>query len=478
MKKLKFYVFIFSLTVLFSCAEKVSEQPNVLLIMVDDLNDWTGYLGGHAQTLTPNIDSLARSGIAFANAHANSPLCGPSRSSMLTGLRPSTSGIYFHIQDSSLVRQVKSGELKATLLPEHFQNHGYKTMAVGKIFHLGDKAGVFERYGGQCNFGPKPENRFEYDPKWFNKPPGTSTDWGAFPAYDSLTYDEKIADWSIDRLQENHTSPFFLATGFMRPHVPWYVPQEWLNKFLLDSIQTPSYLSQDWEDIPEMGRLITEWPAMPEMDWMLQENRWKEATRAYLASVHFVDYQVGRVLQQLSKSQYADNTIVLLVSDHGYHLGEKGLFQKGTLWERSSHIPMIWSGKGISKGVTQELASLLDIYPTLSDLCGFERPDYLEGVSLTRILNGKEESIDNHVVTTYGRKNHSVFYQNWHYIKYNDGSEELYDLKEDRNEWNNLILSSRGSDVKAELADFLPRTNAAKSADCYLSAIPYFNLNH
>ncbi|TRX49040.1 sulfatase [Fulvivirga sp. M361] len=466
----------FILLMLVACqqTEHPAGRPNVLLIMVDDLNDWTAYLGGHPQAKTPNIDVLANRGMAFTNAHSNSPLCGPSRSSMLTGLRPSTSGVYFHIQDKSLVNQVRNGDLKAKLLPDYFAKNGYKTMGVGKVFHLGDQARVFNQYGGYCDFDPRPEEHFVYDPVWFDKPPGTSTDWGAYPAHDSLTFDQQIADWTMARLEEQHDKPFFMVTGFMRPHVPWYVPQKWLDAFNSDSIQTPAYLPEDWKDVPEIGKKITEWPAMPDMDWMLEESRWEDAVKAYLASMYFVDYQIGRVLKKLESSPYAENTIVVLVSDHGYHLGEKGLFQKGTLWERSSHIPMIWAGRGIKSAKTDEPVSLLDVYPTLAKICELIPPDHLEGNSLLPLLQGEKSGRDYSVVTTYGPNNHSVFYENWHYIRYNDGSEELYDLKEDEHEWVNLLSDNKKHSSVDQLVQLLPNVNEPNHVHSHNSAVPYF----
>ncbi|WP_258103472.1 sulfatase [Marinoscillum sp. MHG1-6] len=473
-----FAVLLVGLVGLLGCNAPVNSneglsQPNILFIVVDDLNDWVGHLGGHSQTITPNLDQLAASGMVFNNAHTNAPLCGPSRASMLTGLRPSTSGVYFHISDHDLVRQIEMDSIRAVLLPDYLEQNGYKTMGVGKVFHLGDGGGVFDEYGGLADFGPRPEKHFKYDPTWLDKPKGTSTDWGAFPEHDSLTFDQRIADWSIEKLGEKHDKPFFLATGFMRPHVPWYVPQKWFDQFGLDTIQTPPYFQGDWDDIPEMAGKITDWPMMPEMEWMLEEGYWKEAVQAYLASVHFVDYQIGRLLEALEASDYADNTIIVLVSDHGYHMGEKGLFQKGTLWQRSTHIPMIWSGPGIAKGTTNEPASLLDIYPTLLDFCGLEQADQLEGASLVPILGGESETINNVAITTYGPNNHSVIDGKWHYIRYNDGAEELYNLVDDPNEWSNLI-GQVGAISDEELEHHLPKNNQPNNPDSHVQSTPYY----
>jgi len=213
---------------------------------------------------------------------------------------------------------------------------------------------------------------------------------------------------------------------------------------------------------------------MPDMDWMLAEGRWEDAVRAYLASMYFVDHQVGRVLKKLEASPYAENTIIVFVSDHGYHLGEKGLFQKGTLWERSSHIPMIWSGKGITNTKTDEPVSLLDLYPTLVEICGITAPSHLEGNSLVPLLHGEKHNRDYFAVTTYGPNNHSVFYENWHYIRYSDGSEELYNLKDDEHEWINLLNENKKHSSVDQLTQFLPNVNELNNVDSHNSAVPYF----
>ena len=470
-----------------SCPEKGSEilngtlgsgaerRPNVLMILVDDLNDWVGYMGGHPNAITPNIDKLARRGTSFLRAHANAPICGPSRASMLTGIRPSTSGIYFHVDDRDLTSMVRNDTTGISLLPNYFENYGYKTYGVGKVFHLGDKAGVFDEYGGLANFGPKPPRRFNYDPEWFGKPKGTSTDWGVYPENDSLTYDYRIADWAIERLKRTTATPFFMAVGFMRPHVPWYTSQYWIDIHPLDSIQTPSRKQNDWNDIPAIAASVTDWPMMPEMKWMQRDRRWEKAVRAYLASVSFVDQQIGRVLEALEATGKESNTIVLLVSDHGYHLGEKDLFQKGTLWQRSSHIPMIWAGPGINDGnKSHALTSLIDVYPTLSELCELETPSYLEGQSLAPILSNNSRPMEHYVLTNHGPKNYSVYHKNWHFISYFDGSMELYDLEEDPNEWYNLIDKKELGTVVERLKLFLPSLAAPNSDISQLCATPLY----
>ncbi|MEO1524959.1 MAG: sulfatase-like hydrolase/transferase, partial [Planctomycetota bacterium] len=230
-----------------------AEKPNVLFIAIDDLNTWVGCMNGHPNAKTPNIDRLAARGVLFTNAHCQAPICGPSRASVFSGLLPTTSGIYGQISDKQL-RDASDIMGKVTFLPDYFEQHGYKTLACGKLFHNGDKAGFFDDWGGHSSFGPKPKKRFKYDPAWFpEKIGGTQTDWGVFPERDELMPDYRIAEYGVKRLRERHDQPFFLAIGFMRPHVPWCCPQKWFDMHPIDEVQLPPYLKTDFDDIPEMS---------------------------------------------------------------------------------------------------------------------------------------------------------------------------------------------------------------------------------
>lgn len=204
-----------------------AERPKVLMIAVDDLNDWIGPMAGHPQAKTPNFDRLAERTTLFMNAHVQAPLCGPSRASFFTGLYPSTSGIYLHIADED-IRRSNQATQQAIYLPEYLKQYGYKTMGMGKLLHSGGEA-MFDEFGGAFDHGPLPEGwpekRFRYEHLW------TSTDWGAFPDKDELMPDYKVASFVVERLQQEHSQPFFLAGGFYRPHVPWYVPQKWFDLF-------------------------------------------------------------------------------------------------------------------------------------------------------------------------------------------------------------------------------------------------------
>lgn len=462
---------------LFSCNTDSRDMvpPNVLFIAVDDLNDWTGFLKGHPDTYTPNLDRLAANGMVFTNAHCQAPICGPSRASLMTGLLPSTTGIYAQIKDTD-IRTVNDAAGKSIFLAEYFGNHGYRTMGVGKLFHNGDGAGTFQEYGGEFEkFGPKPEERFKYDPAWFDKPGGTQTDWGAYPEKDEQMPDFKIARWAVERLQQRHDQPFFLAAGFIRPHVPWYVPEKWFDRTRDQSITLPPYLKDDQADVPEISRAIHEIPMMPTTEWAIDEGHYEDIVKAYLACVTFVDAQIGKVLDALEHSPYADNTVIVLWSDHGYHLGEKNRFAKHSLWQRSTHVPLIFSVPGMKKGTTcSKPVGLIDLYPTLLDLCGLPENGMNEGHSLVPLLNDPAGDWNHSAVTTYGQGNHSVYSEQYHYIRYEDGTGELYDLTSDPNEWNNLINDPAKQNIIADLEAHLPSVNEPYSPKSLSNVNEYF----
>ncbi len=443
--------------------------PNILFIAIDDLNDWVGVLHGHPDTKTPNIDRLAAEGTVFTNAHAQAPLCWPSRASLMSGLRPSTTGIY-GITDDEDLRAASPLMDSTAFLPEYFGRHGYKTMGIGKLFHTHAPKGVFEESGGRYpGFGPYPDKHFHWDQE------GTSTDWGPFPDSTVEMPDYQSASWIIERLNQTHDRPFFLAVGFLRPHVPWYVPQEWFDLHPIDSLALPPYLPEDMDDIPETGIEMATVPPMPTTEWAIKSGQWPAIVQGYLASVSFVDAQVGRILDALEASVYAHNTIVVLFSDHGYHLGEKNRFAKHALWERATRVPLVVSGPGLPKGrLVSAPVELLDIYPTLVDLTGFPENKWNEGVSLAPLIEDPDAPWPHAAITTYGRNNHGIAVEGYRYIRYEDGTEEFYDHASDPNEWHNLAGDEAYRSKMDELARFLPETNAPWSDLSNLDVFEYF----
>lgn len=435
-------------------AAAVASPPNVLFITVDDLNDWPKSMGVYPSALTPHIDRLAQDGTLFRRAYAQYPICAPSRASFMSGLRPSTLGLTAgNIADTTLPEIVRN--LNGEFLHSAFARAGYKTMAIGKIFHHHVPPGTVEQSGGrEPGFSGKRQRLV-----WHQI--GTLTDWGVSELREEDMSDVKSAAWAAERLAEPHDRPFFMMVGFLRPHVPWYVPQRFFDRIPKDVV-LPPYDSNDLFDLPPASITLNRRPEMPTTEWAIQNDRWKEMVRAYLASMAFVDDQVGKVLEALRASKYGDNTIVVLLSDHGYHLGEKDRFQKHTLWERSLHVPLIFAGARVPKAKTvNDVVSLLDVYPTLLDLCGVARPGRLDGASLEPLLNGRAENWPNISVSSY-HDGWSVMTTRYHLIRYADGSGELYDLEKDPNEWTNVFANPLYAEIIPQLTQHIPKTTGSK----------------
>lgn len=472
--------------VLISCNQQKNKneaehkkRPNVLFISVDDLNNWLGCLNGYSNTKTPNIDNLASQGVLFTNAHCQSPLCGPSRASIMSGLRPSTTGIYGMIQDNK-IRSENPATKNITFLPEYFKDNGYYTMGIGKLFHSHAPDGVFDESGGRVEkFGPYPLERFVWDgfgTSDKNKYGRTNTDWGAYPNADSLMPDHQSVNWAIDRLNKKYDQPFFMGIGFLRPHVPLYVPQKWFDMHPLDSIQVPPYQSNDLNDVPPVALRINDLPMMPSTEWAIKSGEWKKIIQAYLACVSFVDHEIGRLMEAFENSEYAENTVVVFWSDHGYRLGEKGTFAKHALWETATKAPLLFASPDLPKGKTiDNPVEMLSIYPTLLELCGLPAYDRNEGKSLvTLMLNQDRKDVSHLAITTFGMNNHAIKSDGFRYIRYEDGGEELYDHENDPNEFTNLADNSDFGDEIEVLRKFLPKTNAPWDTNSSYAFQPYF----
>ena len=433
-------------------AGRKADRPNVLFIAVDDLNDWIGCLGGHPQTRSPNIDRLAKRGVLFRNAQCAAPACNPSRAALLTGIRPSTSGVYHNPQPWRPVMP------DAVTLPQHFMAHGYRVTGAGKIFH-----GAYPDPASWHVYWPSKTRNRPGDPMPKNRPlngiPNTAHfDWGPVEARDEEMGDWQVADWAREQLARPQEKPFFLAVGIFRPHLPWYVPPKYVEMFPPEKVVLPKVKKTDLDDVPEIGRRM----ARPQGDHkkVVESDNWHRAVSGYLASIAFADACVGRVLDALDASPYADNTVVVLWGDHGWHLGEKLHWRKFALWEEAAHAPLMMAGPGIAKGgACTRPVSLMDIYPTLVDVCGLGPNERLEGRSLRPLLENPKAEWEPPALTTHGRNNHSLRSERWRYIRYADGSEELYDHASDEMEWTNLAGDPACDEVKTRLARYLPETN-------------------
>lgn len=435
-----------------------TERPNVLFIAFDDLNDWVSPLAGHPQTITPNFDRLAEQGMRFSNAHCQAPLCGPSRASLFTGLNPSSSGIYLHVNDNK-IKQANAKANASIYLTDYFMEHGYKTMGAGKLLHQGAGDNLLGTYAGFKDFGPRPSQKFKYDRE------GTSTDWGAYPQLDMQMPDYRVASYGVSELSKSHDKPFFLALGFNRPHVPWYVPQKWFDLIDVDSVVLPPYLKDDLMDAPEISRIIHEMTPTPDTEWLIEQGYWREVVQAYLACVAFVDFQLGRVLDALESSPHADNTIIVLWSDHGYHLGEKNIVAKMTLYEESTRVPLIFAGPGVLVNAScARPVGLIDIYPTLLELAGLPPNQQNDGRSLVPLLGDPDRAWDHPALTFWGRNNTAVRTEAYRYIRYEDGSEELYNRTKDPNEWTNLAADPETLAIRESLRRAIPQPQVPLSS--------------
>lgn len=441
-------------------------RPNVLFIALDDLNDWVGCLGGHPQTRTPNIDRLAASGLLFTNAHCAAPACNPSRTAIFTGLAPHRSGVYANGQK---MREVLP---KAELLPRYFSRHGYWSGGSGKMLHYFIDAQSWDEYY------PKKETENPFPPhiRWGKRPKSlprggkwqyVETDWAAFDVTDKeFGGDYLVAQWVSQQLARRHEKPFFLACGIYRPHEPWFVPKKYFDMFPLDSVKMPPGLkSDDLEDLPPAGQRLGRNRYLAHIR---KHGQWERGVQAYLASIAYADAMVGRVLDALEKSPHRDNTVVVLWSDHGWHLGEKEHWQKFTGWRVCTRVPLIvrvppkLSKKlpGGTKPGSQcsRPVSLLSLFPTLTDLCGLPRKSDNHGPSLLPLLHKPAANWPHAAVT---HLHHSEMYaistERWRYIHYPDGGEELYNIDRDPYEWTNLAGVKEHAAKLAELRALAPK---------------------
>lgn len=477
-------------------AEKHS--PDVLFIAVDDLNDWIAPLKGHPQAITPNIDRLFSEGIYFTNAHSSCPVSTASRNSLLSGLHPASTGWYGSTDTyRKNYDEVMAGNM---MLPEYFRNNGYDTYVAGKIFHNGD-----------CDY-PGREDDFwtERAPHFWDKMEAHIEDAGygyrgymfyPFPAdggqlvkaygedvimekyvktnrFYSLCggplqknqipengmYDEQIAAWAIDRIREDHDRPMFLAVGFLRPHVPYTAPERYFRMYDHDSVVMPYIPEDEMSDIPMMGKAIA-FGFTPNGCWAdinSVDGAHRELVHSYLACVTFVDEQIGKLLDALEESGKMDNTVIVLWSDHGQHLGEKHHFRKQALWEESTRVPLFFRVPGMSEAGSSSgtPVSLLDLYPTLVELCGLPENPKNQGRSLVEIIADPSVEREVPVVSSWSYGNFAVRDENWRYIRYIDGTEELYDHRTDPGEHINIASDPAMAGIKAYLGSFIPEEYA------------------
>ncbi|TWT93687.1 sulfatase [Neorhodopirellula pilleata] len=430
-----------------------AEKPNILMIAIDDQNDWIGFMDGHPNAKTPRIDALAASGTAFVNAHCQSPLCNPSRTSLMTSQRPCSTGIYGlkpWFRDVPELAELES-------LPQYFRRHGYKTYSTGKIYH----GGYGQRGKAEWDVVGEPASGKPFPPAKLVETPSQNrlVDWGCFPHRDEDKGDYKVASWAERALDEMpDDEPFFLACGFFLPHVPCYATQKWFDMHPVESTSLPLILRDDRRDTPRFSWYMHWDLPEPRLEFLEDADEWMNLVRSYLACGSFMDSQVGRVLDALKRNGLADNTIVVLWSDHGWHIGEKEITGKNSLWVDSTRVPLVFAGPGIESGqVCSQPAELLDVYPTLVSLAGLPEKDNLEGISLMPQIQDPTTVRQRPAITTHNQGNHAVRTSRWRYITYADGSEELYDTENDPNEWTNLASDASHRATMDGLKQFLPK---------------------
>ncbi len=448
------------------------DRPNILLILADDLNDWVGALTSHPNARTPHLDRLAAQGMLFREAYAASPKCNPSRTAMLLGLRPTTTGIY----DNGHWWRPHLPE--AVSLPEAFRGGGYVVAGAGKTFHHTagfNPPGLWDAYFPLRFDDPWDRTGSAYPSIAAASPPDGhplggmvpfrhELDWGSLPLRDREYGDALSVEWAEGFLARTHDRPFLLVVGLFHPHLPWYAPRQFFASVPASEIALPAVPPGDLDDVPSEGRRLAARGAEV-FQRIRASGKWAEAVAAYAASIAFTDALAGRLVGALDAGTHARDTYVVFASDHGFHLGEKGRWYKSTLWERSTHVPLIVRGPGVAPGsACDRPVSLLDIYPTLLALAGLPSRPELEGRSLAGLLSDPHGEPDRHASINFLRGNDAVRRGDWLYIRYRDGGEEIYNRREDPDELTNLAGRDDLGAVKASLRALLPVRSAPPAA--------------
>ena len=436
-------------------------RPNVLFIATDDMNNALGCYG-HPVVKTPNLDRLAARGVRFDRAYTQFALCSPSRSSLMTGLGPDTTQVY------NLTKHFRSVIPNVVTLGQCAQKNGYFTARVGKIYHYGNPGQI-----GTDGLDDAPTWNHKVNPKGIDKDEepkltihtperkglGSTIGFYASPAPDEQHTDGLVASETIKLMEQHKDEPFFLAAGFYRPHCPYIAPKKYFDLYPADKIEPIPYTEGENTMAPPWA-YFTNPP-----NWNMTRRQQQEALQAYYASISFVDANVGKLLGALDRLGLTDNTIIVFWSDHGYGLGEHGQWMKQTIFEASARVPLIFAGPGVTskdKG-SPRTVELLDVYPTLADLCGFTQvPTNLQGKSLRPLLQNALAKWDRPAISQMSRnrnqqpdslRGYSLRTERYRYTEWSDGADgvELYDYQADPKEMQNLGKSERHAKLRAEL---------------------------
>ncbi|MBT7741783.1 MAG: sulfatase [Opitutae bacterium] len=433
-----------------SCA-----KPDVVFIVVDDLNDWIGVMGGHPQSKTPNLDALAAQGVLFTNAHCNAPQCGPSRTSFLNGLYPKSTGRDFNstrrpafLGDQPMQGITsKNAPKNPVILHQHFKQNGYRVVSGGKVAH-GNTAKLKGQVDAYLNRPQDVRGKFTDD---------KANLWGEGGPHnhaDEQTGDYKVSKWAIEEWRKAGEKPLLMTVGFYRPHRPFNAPKAYFEKFPLESIQLPQVQADDLDDLPPYGKALARSNAHKDLfkprtvhEQILHlggEKEWKYMVQSYLACINYVDVQIGRLLDELKVNPRKRDTVIVLTSDHGWNLGEKTHWCKAAIWRNTTRVPFIVVSPGVAKAGLRnnQPISHVDIYPSLCDFAGIPKPGHLEGRSILPLLKDPSATRD-FAFLSYGPQNTAAQSERYRYLRYEDGSEELYDHKKDPHEWTNLIANEK-----------------------------------
>mgnify|MGYP001822228794 CR=1 FL=1 len=450
-------------------------RPNVIMFVMDDLGDWIGPMG-HKQAITPNMDRLAKSGVTFLNAHAPGVFCAPSRTAIWSGLQASTTGCYAN-------EVFRYDYPDVVTMQTAFKQGGYNNYGAGKLYHhrggyvdLKDWDEYYSRGPAMRDEGwemngyhqsdpPRPEP-YPYSPYFQKYGSGAGhLEWGPIANdKEEEMFDVMRANYIRDVIKREHDKPFFAAVGLYIPHYPNYAPQKYFDMYDLDDIELPAYKEDDLDDLAPNVRNRYKNRAKQHQQ-LIDMDCLKDAVRGQLACITFADAMLGRILDTLEESPHKDNTIIVFWSDQGFHHGEKGHWGKETLWQRTTRVPFIWAGPGISKDQkVKTTVSLIDLYPTFADLCGLPKKEDLEGVSLASVLKDPSTAAERSIFiphTIRGGGGYAVVNSDWRYIQYGDGAEELYDLKKDPNEWDNIADEPERKSIIEKLRKTAPEKFAA-----------------
>ncbi|RAV30259.1 sulfatase [Sinomicrobium soli] len=448
----KLTVVIAILGIQFCPAQKTGQdrRPNVIVIVVDDMNMWS-MLKNYAPLQTPALDRLKSQALYFPHASCAAPVCIPSRASFFSGRAPYETGAYVNYRGTWDNNSLSTTEV----IPETFKENGYITWGMGKIFHAPINAKrqdkMFDNKVEHGGFGPFAKKEYHYaKSRWFSIKPWTGPD-SDFP-------DVRNANAAISFLQQDHDRPFFMYYGLYRPHTPYTAPKRFYDLYENAEItMAPGYLPGDLDDVPLQGRQLVDSLLQYHKEGRSKEEVLLEMIRGYCANYSFADWNIGRVMEALDKSPYADNTIVVFYSDNGFHNGTKNHWVKSTLWEQADGVPFLVRLPGRTPAECLQTVSLLDVYPTLVDYCGLEPPAHeFSGKSMVPVFNDPEADWNRPGFTSYGENYSSVRDKRYRYIRYPDGSEELYDHKHDPYEHKNLASDPSYKDLISELSRSIP----------------------